>query len=113
MQVSDNGSDIVKALEVCRRIYCADHAINIIVRNTLAVKYHLLVEKLIEATPAAEFIISEVNSWVRAVRKVWPKSASKQKDRILETLKVSNVASQSHILMLSGFLTQLGTVSYI
>ena len=88
----------MKALEEFCRLYCADHALNVVVKSTLSVKYHTLIERALQGTPVADSIVREVNGWVREVRALLPKG-----HKLTKFMKVSNMASQSHVLMLSAF----------
>ena len=94
--VSDNGPDVKKALEWWEeRLYCASHALNVSLRNSISVKYHLLVSKALEAYPEAKRIIDAGNSWTREAREQLP-----PKHRLRQRLRVSNSQSQSHYAML-------------
>jgi predicted Zn-ribbon and HTH transcriptional regulator len=65
--VTDGGADIVKALQNYRRIYCIEHALNIVVRTTLSVKYHTFVERVLHSCDEAKKIVDACNAWVRQV----------------------------------------------
>lgn len=51
--VTDNGANVVKALEEFRRNYCVCHALNICLSTGMSVKYHELIRHCIEASERA------------------------------------------------------------
>lgn len=61
--VTDGGSDIVKALGNFKRIYCAAHALNLIVRGTLVSTYHCIVENILISTPQAKYVVTRAYEW--------------------------------------------------
>ncbi|XP_052125546.1 uncharacterized protein LOC113215437 isoform X2 [Frankliniella occidentalis] len=95
--VTDNGSDIVKALNGTSRFYCANHAINIIVRTTLSVKYAELIQRCIKSSALAQLIVDDCTAWVIEVRQKIPSKFASANDL---TLALTNPQSQSHIKML-------------
>lgn len=96
--VTDGGADIVKALEEYVRLYCMAHALNVVVRNTLSVKYSTLIERAVNSSPEAIGILEKCSSWVQDVRNKLPKKAS----GVRKFLKLTNPQSQFHIGMLES-----------
>ncbi|KAK3926309.1 Transposable element Hobo transposase [Frankliniella fusca] len=95
--VSDSGSDIKKALSNFTWLYCAGHALNIVLRTALSCKYADAVEGALRCSEQASAIIESGNEWVREVRlqlKLKKVTLSQFK------LKLSVEASQSHVAML-------------
>lgn len=104
--VSDNGPDVVKALEHLARIYCMAHGLNIVTRTTLSVKYAEIVQVALRRTPEAQLLIDECNDWVRDVRKIMPpkpKTGGKERENLLKRLRCSNMGSESHVPPLKSF----------
>jgi len=94
--VTDGGADIVKALEGYVRLYCMAHALNVVVRTTLSVKYATLIERALKSCPVAVALVEKCTSWVKDVRdKLPPKNKNLKK-----FLKLVNPQSQSHVAML-------------
>ena len=112
--VCDGGADIVKALEVYNRLYCIAHALNVVVRTALCVKYHTLVQRALESSVVARRIISECNRWVKEVRPLLPKS--KGNALLHKSLRVSNEISQGHVPPLRSYVQfhfQVRTITLI
>ena len=106
---TDNGGDIKKALEMIIRFYCVTHALNIVLRTTLSVKYATVLEVAIASHPKAETIITKGNEWIKEVRAALPKG-----HRLLGKgiLKASNFLTQGHLTMLRNccdFQREVGT----
>lgn len=90
--VTDAGSDIKKALEEYDWHYCMAHALNVVLRTSMSVKYATVVQNMVESCPTARRAVEKANKWVRDARKALP-----QKHPLLSKLKCSNLQSQGHI----------------
>ncbi|KAK3917303.1 Transposable element Hobo transposase, partial [Frankliniella fusca] len=95
--VSDSGSDIKKALEEFCWLYCAAHALNIVLRTALSIKLSDVVKGALNNSETAKQLITEANAWVKEVRAKFSKSKVAVKDFKLRT---SVEASQSNVAML-------------
>jgi hypothetical protein len=90
--VTDGGSDVVKSLEDYVRLYCTAHALNVVVRTSLSVKYSSIIQRALIASPEAKNIIDAANSWVKEARKALP-----GKHSLLSKLRCSQTTSDSHL----------------
>jgi hypothetical protein len=90
--VTDAGSDIKKALEAFLWFYCMAHAINIVLKTSLSVKYAVLIGEMLESSEEASRLVQKANTWVREARLRLPKG-----NQLLEKLKCSNPQSQGHL----------------
>ncbi|KAK3931614.1 Transposable element Hobo transposase [Frankliniella fusca] len=95
--VTDAGSDIKKALESFQWFYCMTHALNIVLRTALSVRYFDVIESAVRANPMASQIVTECNEWVQQVRTVYKK---KKLPVGKLRLKASVPTTASHVRML-------------
>ncbi|KAK3911352.1 Transposable element Hobo transposase [Frankliniella fusca] len=95
--VSDSGSDKKKALEEFCWLYCAAHALNIVLRTALSIMFSDVVKGALNNSETPKQLITEANAWVKEVRAKFSKSKVAVKDFKLRT---SVEASQSNVAML-------------
>ena len=99
--VSDNGSNIVKALKDFNRIYCFCHALSLCTKYGLTVKYHELISKCLDASPSAEKLVKSCDDAVRFIKNL------KGRDPILADLKESLWLSKKQHSSYSNMLQSL------
>lgn len=103
--VTDNGSNVVKALEGFKRLYCMCHALNVCLDTGLSIKYHELIIRCLRNVPRALQIVEacdDVVRYVKGLRRGAPR-------RLKDGLKNSN-EHHSYSSMLNSLRIRLAEV---
>ncbi|KAK3927627.1 Transposable element Hobo transposase, partial [Frankliniella fusca] len=104
--VTDNGSNIVKALEGFKRLYCMCNAMNICLGTGLGIRYHDLIINCLSKVPRAMQVVEACDDVVRYVKGLRGREAPR---RLKDGLKKSK-QHHSYSNMLVSLRTRLEEV---
>ena len=109
--VSDNGGNVVKALENFRRLYCMCHALNICNRSGMSIKYHELLLRCLESSPRALQVVHMCDEAVRSTKDCRGREATRRMAAVKRGLKKSMRHLNSYYQMLLSLRTRFEDVS--
>ena len=109
--VSDNGSNVKKALAGWARHYCLAHALNIVVRSRLELKYHELLGVAIQSSPEVERGISACDEALRKIKSLLKKQLDKKFHPLRQHLRASKRQHNSYWEMLESLRSDFDLVS--
>ncbi|KAK3931223.1 Transposable element Hobo transposase, partial [Frankliniella fusca] len=100
--VTDNGANLVKALEGFRRHYCICHGLNIAARTGMSIKYRSLIRKCLDSSPRAAQIVEVCAKVVKFIKDTKGRQANARMTRVKRALRQSKHHLVSHIKMLQS-----------
>ena len=98
--ISDNGSNVKKALAEWARNYCMGHALNLVLRNGLELSYHDLIGKVVSACPEVLRIIQQCDEASRHIKGLGKTKLDKCFHLLKSRLQLSNKPNNAYSTML-------------